>query len=98
EVTGEVRARIRSFTPEWTNSRPTDAGIALTQLFGEQMEPVLERLNQLPDKTFVEFLNLAGISPLPASPAAALLEFEVSDTAPQSVFISKGFQVGAQPV
>ncbi|MDQ1707810.1 MAG: hypothetical protein QOJ88_1021 [Pyrinomonadaceae bacterium] len=93
----EVRARVQSFTPEWTNLRPTDAGVALTQLFGEQMEPVLERLNRLPDKTFVEFLNIAGIRPLPASPAAALLEFEISDTAPQSVFLSKGFQVGAQP-
>src|SRR5262249_34702799 len=85
------------FTPEWTNLRATDAGIALTRLFGEQMEPVLERLNRLPEKTFVEFLNLAGVQPLPASPAAALLEFQVVESAPQSVLVSKGVQVGAQP-
>jgi predicted phage baseplate assembly protein len=96
-VRREVIGRIKDFTPEWTNLRPDDAGIALTQLFSEQMEPVLERLNQLPDKTFVEFLNLAGTQPLQASPAAALLEFEVSDSSPQSVFVTKGFQVGAQP-
>ena len=51
----------------------------------EQMEPLLERLNRFPDKTFVEFLNLAGVQPLQASPAAALLEFEVSENAPQSI-------------
>ncbi|HVG18022.1 MAG TPA: putative baseplate assembly protein, partial [Blastocatellia bacterium] len=97
DVKNELRGRIKAFTPEWTNLRSTDAGMALIQLFGEQMEPVLERLNRLPDKTFIEFLNLAGIRPLQASPAAALLEFEVSDSAPQSVFVSRGFQIGAQP-
>jgi predicted phage baseplate assembly protein len=96
-VRREVLGRVRDFTPEWTNQRPDDAGVALTQLFSEQMEPVLERLNRLPEKTFVEFLNLAGIQAAQASPAAALLEFEISDNSPQSVFVSKGFQVGAQP-
>ena len=97
DVTDELRARIKNFTPEWTNLRATDAGIALTRLFGEQMEPTLERLNRLPEKAFVEFLSLAGVQPLQASPAAALLEFQVSESAPQSVPINKGFQVGAQP-
>ena len=97
DVRTDLRARIKNFTPEWTNLRPNDAGIALTQLFSEQMAPVLQRLNLFPDKTFVEFLNLAGVQPLQASPAAALLEFEVSENAPQSIFVSRGFQVGAQP-
>jgi len=96
-VRREVLGRIKDFTPEWTNQRPDDAGVALTQLFGEQMESVLERLNRLPEKAFVEFLNLAGIQAAQASPAAALLEFEIADSSPQSVFVSKGFQVGAQP-
>jgi predicted phage baseplate assembly protein len=96
-VRRDVLARIKDFTPEWTNQRPDDAGVALTQLFGEQMEPVLERLNRLPEKAFVEFLNLAGMQAAQASPAAALLEFEIADSSPQSVFISKGFQVSAQP-
>ncbi len=97
DVKNELLGRIKAFTPEWTNLRSTDAGIALIQLFSEQTEPVLERLNRLPEKAFVEFLNLAGIRPLQASPAAAMLEFEVSATAPQSVFVGKGFQIGAQP-
>ncbi len=97
EITDEVRARRKNFTPEWTNLRASDAGMALTRLFGEQMEPVLERLNRIPEKTFIEFLSLAGIQPIQASPAAALLEFEISTNAPQSVLISRGFQVGAQP-
>lgn len=97
DVTNELRARIKTFTPEWTNLRPSDAGLALAQLFGEQMEPILERLNRLPEKSFVEFLSMAGVQPLQPSPAAALLQFEVSESAPQSIFINQGFQVSAQP-
>ncbi len=95
-VRNEVLSRIRTFTPEWTNQRPNDPGVALIQLFSEQIEPALERLNRFPEKALTEFLNLAGVQPLQASPAAALLEFEVSDSSPQSVFVSRGFQVGAQ--
>ena len=71
--------------------------MALVRLFSEQMEPALSRLNRLPEKTFVEFLNIAGVQLMPATPAKTLLEFSVADGAPQSVLVSRGFQVGAQP-
>ena len=97
EVYEEVSGRIASFTPEWTNRRPGDAGIALAKLFSEEMEPVLQRTNQLPEKSFVEFLRTAGLQPSPPSPAEALLQFTVSDSATQSVYVAQGFQVSAPP-
>jgi hypothetical protein len=97
EIQDEVRARVRSYTPEWTNLRPTDAGMTLVKLFGEQIEPVIQRLNLLPKKSFIEFLSLAGVSALPATPAEAMLEFTVSNGAKQSVLVGRGFQVGARP-
>jgi predicted phage baseplate assembly protein len=96
-IEARVRDRIKSFTPQWTNLRADDAGIALIRLFGEQMEPVIGRLNRLPEKALVDFLNIAGVEPLPATAATALLEFEVSDGATESVLIAEGFQVAAQP-
>ncbi|HZY58307.1 MAG TPA: putative baseplate assembly protein, partial [Candidatus Binataceae bacterium] len=96
-ATSELRGRIPLFTPEWTNRRATDAGVALVSLFGEQMEPVLTRLDKLPDKAFVEFLRVGGISLLPPTPAMAMLEVTVADGALQSVLVPQGFQVGATP-
>jgi predicted phage baseplate assembly protein len=92
----QVRDRVASFTPQWTNLRVTDAGVALMRLFSEQMEPVLQRFNRLPEKALVEFLNIAGVEPLPARAASVLLAFGVSGGAPASVLVPAGFQVGAQ--
>src|SRR6185503_1611037 len=97
-ILAELDARARDFAPEWTNRNPSeDAGAALRQLFGEQMEAVVQRFDRWPDKAFVEYLNIAGISPLPGTPAEVLLEFEVADNAPQSVLVAPGFQAGARP-
>ena len=97
-VFAALAARISSYTPEWTNRRPGDAGIALAHLFSEQMEPVLQRLNQLPQNAYINFLKSSGIQPLPPTPAEALLQFTVSSSSTQPVSIPAGFQVGAGQV
>ncbi len=96
-VARSVAQRLRSFTPEWTNQRPTDPGVVLTRAFSEQMEAVLARADRLPEKVFVEFLGNAGVESLPASPAEALLAFSLSSGATESVLVPAGFQVGAPP-
>ncbi len=93
EVFQELTGRIGAFTPEWTNHREGEAGIALAHLFSEEMEPALQRTNLLPQKFFVEFLRSGGVQPLPPTPAEALLQFKVSDGATQSILVAQGFQV-----
>ncbi len=92
-----VRARIAGYTPDWTNPDQQDAGVALVNLFGTQLEPVLSRANRLPEKLLVEELTLAGVGPLPATPAAAVLQFTVRPPDTRSVLVPAGFQVGAPP-
>jgi predicted phage baseplate assembly protein len=93
----ELSGRIRSFVPEWSSQRPGDAGVALARLFSEEIEPVLQRLNQLPENSFIRFLQSGGIQPRPPTPATALLQFSVSNSATRSVYLPAGFQVGAAP-
>ena len=94
-VRAAVEARIAAFTPEWRRRTPGDAGDALLSLHGELAEPLLERLNRMPEKAFREYLRTAGISAVAARPARATLAFTVSDTAPSSALIPPGFQVAA---
>jgi predicted phage baseplate assembly protein len=84
-----------SYTPEWTNLREEDAGYALVQLFDSMGDPVLRRLNRLPEKIFTEFLRTAGVVPRPAQPASTMLVFTASEAAPAAVTVGAGFQVTA---
>ena len=68
-VRAAVAARIAGFTSDWTNPAPDDSGVALVRLFGIQMEPLLSRVNRLPEKALVEHLRIAGVTPLPATAA-----------------------------
>jgi predicted phage baseplate assembly protein len=89
----ELLQRAAAFTPEWTNHGNEDAGYALARLFAEMSEPVIQRLNRLPEKTFVEFLRAAGVSVLPRQSARAVLTFAVDGDAPAPVLVPEGFEV-----
>ena len=92
----ELARRAASFVPEW-NRGGNDAGDALVLLFGAQIQPLIDRINRLPEKQLVEFLRVAGIQQLPGGVAGALLAFEATDGAPAAAFVAGGFQVGAKP-
>jgi predicted phage baseplate assembly protein len=94
-VRAAVRDRIPGFTPDWTNPDRRDAGVALVRLFGTQTEPVLTRVNRLPEKILAEHLGTAGVRRRPATAAVALLEFTVTPSDGTSVLVPAGFQAAA---
>jgi predicted phage baseplate assembly protein len=94
-VRAAVRERIPGYTPDWTNPDRQDAGVALVRLFGTQAEPVLTRVNRLPEKVLAEHLNTVGVRLRPATAAAALLEFTVTPPDGASVLVPAGFQAAA---
>jgi predicted phage baseplate assembly protein len=88
--------RVGAYTWEWTNE-PDDPGTVLVRLISFQLEMAFHRLNRLPEKAFNEYLRIGGVTPRLPTGASALIEFIVSDAAPQSILIPEGFQVGAPP-
>ncbi|MFJ1747484.1 putative baseplate assembly protein [Streptomyces sp. NPDC088116] len=94
-VRADVRGRIAGYTPDWTDPDRQDAGVALVRLFGTQLEPVLGRVNRLPEKVLAEHLATAGVRRHPAGAAATLLEFTVNPPDGTSVLVPAGFQSGA---
>ena len=95
EALRELMVRAAAYTPEWSNQSEGDAGYALMRLFVELREPVVQRLNRLPEKIFVEFLRAAGIEVLAQQPARVLLTFTTDEDAASSIQIAQGFQVSA---
>jgi len=93
DIVDETKRLIPRFTPEWTSHNVSDPGVALIELFAWMSEMVLYRVNQVPDKLLIHFLNLAGIEPFPPSVAQADITCWLSAPAEGPVRIPAGTQV-----
>jgi predicted phage baseplate assembly protein len=90
----EVKRRIPRYAPEWTDLNESDPGIALAQLFAWLADMIIYRLNRVPEKNYVKFLELIGIQPTPPAPAQAELTFTLSSKdLPDAILIPQGTQV-----
>jgi hypothetical protein len=75
DILAEARQLIPQYCPEWTNLSDADPGMTLVQLFSWMTELTLYRLNRVPDKTYVHFLNFIGEERREARPAVAPATF-----------------------
>jgi hypothetical protein len=72
----EEMMRLRqTYAPQWTDDNPSDLGVTLIELFAWLAEQVIYRLNRVPDKNYLAFLNLLGMTRYPATPASTYLTF-----------------------
>ena len=82
DIVDEAKRRISRLCPEWTDHNVSDPGVALVELFAWMTEMTLYRLNQVPDRLYVKFLELVGVELFSAVPARADLLFTL--TAPRA--------------
>ena len=81
DIVDEAKRLIPRYCPEWTNHNVSDPGVALIELFAWMSEMVLYRVNQVPERLYVHFLNMVGIEPFPPSVARVDLDVLAVDGA-----------------
>ncbi|MCF6155906.1 MAG: putative baseplate assembly protein [Candidatus Brocadia sp.] len=82
-----LKRMIPHYTPEWPASDEKDPGIALLKIFSHISESVINRLNQVPHKNLVAFLDMLGIKLLPAQSARAPLTFKLAKGTDKEILI-----------
>jgi Baseplate J-like protein len=77
----------------------TDRGVsnALIRIFSRFAEIIIERLNRVPEKQFLAFLDLLGASLLPPQPARVPLTFALAAGSTTDAVVPEGTQVAATP-
>ncbi|MGC9400745.1 MAG: putative baseplate assembly protein [Anaerolineae bacterium] len=102
DLVDEARRRIIRYCPEWTDYNLSDPGITLIELFAWMTELLTYRLNRVPEKNYVKFLELLGVQLQPPSSARTELTFWLSTPfpiTPESTTIAvvpKGTEVATQ--
>lgn len=90
--------QLRDRNPEWANFEP-GAGLsrAMVGIFSRLTEIVIRRLNGVPEKNFLAFLDLLGAAPLPPQPARVPLTFTLAAGVVAEAVVRPGTQVAAPP-
>ncbi|MBK8906965.1 MAG: baseplate J/gp47 family protein [Rhodospirillales bacterium] len=86
-------ARIRQECPEWTDFRAGDPGIVILEAFAYLTGVMLNRLNRLPEKAYIEFLRLMGVRLQPPFAASVTLHFSLAVPVARPVNIPRGTRV-----
>lgn len=93
----QMKEMVPYYTPEWRFSPDDpDPGTALFLIFAEMFQNNIERLNRVPLKNFIAFLNMLDVSQLSAKPAHAYVTFQLSVGTREPVLVRKGTQVSAK--
>lgn len=98
DIVKQVQDLSKIGTLEWPKFDPSQGiGAALVGVFARYAEIVIQRLNQVPDKNFLAYLDLLGASLAAPQPARVPLTFSVAAGALVDAFVPAGAQVAASP-
>jgi hypothetical protein len=108
EITQQLQELLLEYAPTWQESEidpvtgkrlPKKGTISavLIGTFARFAEIIIERLNQVPDKNFLAFLDLLGASRLPPQAARTPLTFSLAAGSTVDVVVPVGTQVAAPP-
>lgn len=93
DLVAQARLLIPQYCPEWTDHNASDPGMALIEVFAWMTDLLLFRVNQVPDKMFVKFLDMIGVQLEPPRAAVAPVTFYLSTSPTQPLTIHSGTEV-----
>ncbi|NTU81480.1 MAG: putative baseplate assembly protein [Chloroflexales bacterium] len=79
DIVDEAKTRISRLCEEWTDHNVSDPGVTLIELFAWMTEMLIFRLNQVPDKSYITFMELMGVRLEPPEPARVPLTFTLTE-------------------
>src|SRR5262245_23553417 len=95
DLVTEIRTLIPRYAPEWTDHNDSDPGMAIAKLFAWTTELTLWRLNQVPERAYIKFLQMVGVERRPASASRTEISFAPARTDVPEMFVPQGTQVAA---
>ncbi len=87
QLVDEAKRLVQQRCPEWTDHNVSDPGVTLIEAFAQMVDQLIYRLNRVPDRHYVKFLELIGIELRPPSAARSEVTFWLSAPQPQPVLV-----------
>jgi predicted phage baseplate assembly protein len=87
DLVDDAKRMVQQRCPEWTDHNVSDPGVTLIETFAFMVDQMLYRLNRVPDRLYVTFLDLIGVRLHPPTAARANLTFWLTAPQPQPVVV-----------
>ena len=98
EIARDVRSLLPVYVKNWPDhGEAGELSNALIHVFARFGEIIVDRLNKAPEKNFLAFLDLLGISPLPLQASRAPVTFYLAAGGATHALVRAGTQVAAPP-
>lgn len=94
DLVDDAKRLVQLRCPEWTDHNVSDPGVTLIETFAFMTDQLLYRLNQVPDRVYLKFLDLIGLRMLPPTPARVPVTFWLSAPATTQLTIPAATRVG----
>ncbi|EFC85031.1 putative baseplate assembly protein [Parafrankia sp. EUN1f] len=96
QLVDDAKRFIADRCPTWTNHNVSDPGITLVETFAWMTDLMLYRLNRVPERNYLRFLDLVGVRLFPPVAARAEVSFRLSAPQDATVRIPKGTVVSTR--
>jgi predicted phage baseplate assembly protein len=93
DLVDDAKRLVQRRCPEWTDHNVSDPGVTLIETFAYMTDQLLYRLNRVPDRLYIKFLELIGVRLLPPTPARAPVTFWLAAPAINVIPIQPGTEV-----
>ncbi|MGW3644673.1 putative baseplate assembly protein [Streptomyces sp. NPDC000878] len=86
----DAKRYIQQRAPEWTDHNVSDPGVTLVETVAHMADQIVYRLNRVPEKNHLAFLDLVGITLFPPSAARTDVTFWLSAPQEETVLLPTG--------
>ncbi|HLX50563.1 MAG TPA: putative baseplate assembly protein [Streptosporangiaceae bacterium] len=94
DLVDDAKRLVQRRCPEWTDHNVSDPGVTLIETFAYMTDQLLYRLNRVPDRIYLKFLDLIGLRMLPPTPASVPVTFWLAAPASTALTIAAATRVG----
>ncbi|MGH9023263.1 MAG: putative baseplate assembly protein [Acidimicrobiia bacterium] len=93
DLVDDAKRLVQQRCPGWTDHNVSDPGVTLIETFAFMVDQLLYRLNRVPDRHYVKFLELIGVRLFPPTAARADVTFWLSAPQAETVAVPLGTRV-----
>ena len=96
DLVDDARRLVQRRCPEWTDHNVSDPGITLIETFAYLVDQLLYRLNRVPERSYVTFLELMGVELFPPSAARAPVTLWLTAPMAEDRIVEAGVEVATR--